>query len=127
MTFYEWIQTGQWIVMAIGIVLLWGIKTAIAGGGWFNHQSETERQQSAKIAELARIMEDAGGKVSDLATEVQGWSARARAEFVPLDASRENWTRYREDYRDVEQRLREVELTLARVQASFRTPEDRAT
>jgi cell division protein FtsB len=120
MTPFQWLETVQGVVTVLALVLLWGLKTAIASGRWFNHTTEIEAQQTARIDDLARRLDRAGAKMSDLATEVQSCPERCRKEYMPLTDALTNWQRYREDHQDLEHRVRELELIVARVQAGWR-------
>lgn len=111
----QWIQIAQAVVMGLAMLLVWSLRAGIKSGRWLSAGDS----QAAEITELKRRMERALSETSRLATEIQGVPELIRREcegrYMPLHLSEERWTQTRIELREIEERVRETELALARM------------
>ena len=97
MSAYEWFTIGQAILMALGMGLLWSLRSAFAGGSLLR-----------RLEDLEKRMDRAGRLSSDLATEVQGLpdllrsECITRREFSIIQANHEqHFARHAEDHKEL--------------------------
>ena len=64
-----------------GTQVLWGVSWAVSR--WVGNTEHAGDDLKAQVAEIKRRMDQAGRKISDLTSDVNGLEERVRKEFLP--------------------------------------------
>ena len=104
----------QWASGLLALALLYSLRAGIKGGYWL----QTGESLKTAVEALRRDFERAGAKMSDFASELQGLPERLRRDsddrYMSKQLSEERWTEERRIRSELEDRVREIELNVAR-------------
>ncbi len=102
MSLQLWLGVGGIVFNGLGLALIWAFKS----GSFVKGTEDSSGALREKVASLERRMDQAGGKMSDFASELQGSEDRFRKIFMSLELGNHRFEESKDDRANIWREIR---------------------